>query len=484
MSLSILFVSTEMSPYAKSGGLGDVIGSLPFALRELGVDARVVIPKYRNIRQDHLKDISYVDSFTVNLSWRNQNASIYTFDSDVPTYLIGNDYYFDRDGFYGYGDDHERFSFFSMASLVFLNHIDFKPDVIHFNDWQTGLGPVFLKDIYSRFLYYSNMKSLYTIHNLQYQGIFGRDSISAMGLNDGYCATDKLEFYENISTMKAGLVYADAVSTVSPTYADEIQTGTYGFSMDGVLRSRKNDLSGILNGIDYKKNDPETDPHLFQNYSSETFHLKKVNKTKLQEMLHLPQKDVPMVAIISRLVDQKGIDLVSVAMDEIMSKDLQLVVLGTGDGRYEGLFKNMAWRAPNKISANICFDESLAQKIYAASDMFLMPSLFEPCGLGQLISMRYGSVPIARKTGGLNDTVINYDDNSRTGTGFVFEDYVASGMMWAFNKALDVYYRNRDEWNNIAVSCMKKDFSWEKSARQYIGLYEKMAGAGARLLQS
>ncbi len=474
-ALKVLLVSSEVSPFAKSGGLGDVIGSLPRALRVKGVDARVVFPKYKNIKQAFNQTAKYIDSFYVSLGWRNQSASVYTFDYDFPVYGIENEYYFNRDSFYGYGDDFERFAFFSKAAIEFLGTIDdFKPDVIHFNDWQTGPACIYLKDYYSRYTFYSKMKSLFTIHNIQYQGIFGREVLGTIDLNDGYCTNDKMEFHNNISFMKAGLTYADCISTVSETYAREIQGPGFGYGLDGLLRARSNSLYGIVNGIDYEKYDPETDPYIFRNYNYSRIHLKDANKKALQELLKLPKKNVPVVGIISRLADQKGFDVIAVALEELLSLDVQIVILGTGEGRYEHLFKNAAWRHPDKMSANITFNEDLAQKIYAGSDFFLMPSLFEPCGLGQLFAMRYGTIPIVRETGGLSDTVKHYNEDTKEGNGFVFRDYDAKGMMWAFREALRLYGQKSD-WFQIVENAMSSDFSWEKSAEKYIDLYTKMA---------
>lgn len=473
-NLKVLIVSSEVSPYAKSGGLGDVAGSLPKELRKLGVDCRVVLPKYMSINEKYLEGMNYIDSFVVSLGWRRQSASIYQLSSDVPTYLVENDYYFNRLGYYGDSDDYERFSFFSKASIEFLAKIDFRPDVIHFNDWQTGPACVYLKDIYSKFTFFSKIKSLYTIHNLQYQGVFGKETLGAIDLDDSYFAPDKMEFYDNVNYMKSALLYADAVSTVSPTYANEIKYSHFGYGLNGVLQSRENDLYGILNGIDVELNNPETDSRIYKNFNTDNFTTeKKENKTGLQKELGLPVSDAPVISIISRLADQKGLDLIAFSMDELMGKDIQLVVLGTGEGRYENLFKTYAGRYPDKVSANIYFNEELAQKIYASSDMFLMPSLFEPCGLGQIFAMRYGTAPIVRKTGGLADTVVNYDTETKQGNGFIFDDYDAGGMMWAINQAISLYY-NKEEWNNLIGNAMQCDFSWEASAKKYIELYQKL----------
>lgn len=473
MGLKVLFVASEVSPYAKSGGLGDVAGSLPKSLQSAGVEVKVVFPKYKSIKQQYLEKAKYIDSFAVSLGWRDQSATLYSLEADVPTFMIENDYYFGRDGYYGYGDDNERFAFFCKAAVEFLAKIDFVPDIIHCNDWQTGPLCLYLKDLYKRLTAFADVKSLFTIHNLQYQGNFGKDTLYMMDLNDGYFTDDKMEFYGNVSYMKAGIMYADAINTVSRTYSHEIQTSQYGYGLDGVLRNRSNCLSGIVNGIDYEENNSETSKKIYENFNVHNLQGKRNNKYKLQEELNLPQRDVPMLSIISRLVDQKGINLVIDCMDELMSKDVQLVILGTGDGRYEYLFREFANRYRDKVSANILFDDTLAQKIYAASDMFLMPSLFEPCGLGQLFAMSYGTVPIARTTGGLVDTVKQYNFENGEGNGFLFQDFISSGLMWAINEALSAYYDN-NQWNKVVSNAFNTKFSWDDSAVEYIKLYEKL----------
>ena len=469
--LKVLFVASEAGPFVKSGGLGDVAGSLPRALTKLGVDARVVLPKYGTINEAYLTGAKFIDSFEVQLDWRSQYAGIIMAQWDYPVYLIDNEYYFNRGQLYGHGDDYERFAFFSKAALSMLTIIDFKPDIIHFNDWQTGLGCVYLKDIFSKFMFYENMKSLFTIHNLQYQGTFGREILPDVDLNDGYFINDKLEFHNNVSYMKAGLTYSDFISTVSETYAKEIQTPAYSYGMDGMLRSRDYQLVGIANGIDYEEYNPAMDKRLFANFTADDITGKAKNKAELQKMLGLPQKpDVPMFAIVSRLAEQKGLDLVASVMGELMQRDLQIVVLGTGSQQFEHLFYSTAHHHPDKLSANITFDINLAQKIYAASDFFLMPSLFEPCGLGQLIAMRYGAVPVARKTGGLADTIVHYDYASCTGYGLLFEDYLHSGIMWAVDEALKLY-ADEKHFKAARTNAMAADFSWEASAKEYVKLY-------------
>ena len=468
--LKVLVVSSECAPFAKSGGLGDVIGSLPKVLRDNGVDVRVVLPKYRSINTEHFIGINYLGSFETHLSWRRQPAGILLKDDYVKTYFIENDYYFGREGFYGYGDDNERFAFFCRAVLEMLQFIDFYPDIIHCSDWQTGPICILLKEIYSKFTAYKNIKTLYTIHNLQYQGTFPRETMEMLEIPD-YCF-GAMEFYGQVSFMKSGLVYADAISTVSETYAEEIKTFQYGYGLDGVMRSRQDRLFGILNGIDYDKNNPETDNRIAVNYNLNSADKKKLNKTELQKQLGLEVKDVPLVSIISRLADQKGLDIVSWVAEEMLNRNVQIVVLGTGEKRLEDFFKGLEWNHRGSVSANIKFDDILAQRIYASSDMFLMPSLFEPCGLGQMFSLRYGTIPIVRKTGGLSDTVTHFNRETKTGNGFVFEHHTADGLMWAFDQVLSVYYS--DDWKYIVRNAMACDYSWQSSALKYIELYNKI----------
>ncbi|MDR1066831.1 MAG: glycogen synthase [Clostridiales bacterium] len=474
--IKILFVSSEVSPYAKSGGLGDVLGSLPKELSRLGADARVVFPKYKTIDPRFLQSAKMEYRLPVKLGWRSQDAVILSIEDDIPTYLIENDFYFGRDGLYGYWDDDERFAFFTKAALEMINIVEFEPDIIHFNDWQTALGPVFLKDFYAGFKLYRNIKSVFTIHNIQHQGNFEKHKLERIGLNEGYFTDDKLEFYGRFSFMKGGLLYADAITTVSETYGAEIQTPEYGYSMDGLLRSNAHKLRGVLNGIDAKKYDPETNKDIYVNFGVEDVELdtgkKRENKRALQAELGLPQSDEPLIGVISRLAHQKGLDLISVALEELMNMGVQMAVLGTGEENYENLLRNTAWRYPDRMSANIYFSDVLAQKIYAGVDIFLMPSLFEPCGLGQLFAMRYGSVPVVRHTGGLCDTVRPHDEPDATG--FVFNDYLASGMMWALNEAISVYRFDKNKWKRIMLNGMKSDFSWKTSASKYLDLYESL----------
>ena len=470
--LKVLIVSSEAAPYAKSGGLGDVVGTLPKVLKEHGVDVRIAIPKYKSINNKHFIGIDYLGSFETSLGWRKQPAGILQKDGDFTTYFIENDYYFGRDGYYGYDDDNERFGFFCKAVLEMLQFIDFYPDIIHCNDWQTGPVCVLLKEVYSKFTGYKNIKTLFTIHNLQYQGTFSRETMDMIDIP--YYCFGYLEFYGQISFMKAGLMYTDMISTVSDTYAEEIKTFAYGYGLDGVMRLRSDRLCGILNGIDYVKNDPATDSRIYVNYDVNSIEKKKENKAMLQKELGLEVRDVPVISIISRLAGQKGIDLISWIAEELLNKDVQLVVLGTGEKYLEDYFKDLEWRHKGKVCANIMFDDTRAQRIYASSDIFLMPSLFEPCGLGQMFSLRYGTIPVVRKTGGLADTIKHYNKETKEGNGFVFEHYTADGLMWAVNEALETYWADTDDWECIVKNAMNCDFSWDKSAEKYIELYNKI----------
>ncbi|MCI8341882.1 MAG: glycogen synthase GlgA [Firmicutes bacterium] len=470
--LKVLVVSSEVAPYAKSGGLGDVAGSLPSALKKEGVDVRVVLPKYKAIRTDHFIGAKFLGDYMVSLSWRKQKAGILEKSGDIKTYFIENDYYFGRDGFYGYDDDNERFAFFCRAVLDMLNFIDFYPDIIHCNDWQTGPLPMFLNENYKKFVYYKNIRTLFTVHNLQYQGRFSRESMEMLDVPP-YCF-ENMEFYGQISFMKAGLMYADMISTVSKTYAEEIKTFQYGYGMDGILRHRSGRLCGILNGIDFEQNNPETDDRIEINYSIDTLEKKRENKALLQKQLCLDQRDVPVISVISRLADQKGFDLLAWISEQMLNYDIQFIVLGTGERRLEDFFRTLEWRYPKRVSANILFDDTLAQRIYASSDMFVMPSLFEPCGLGQMFSLRYGTVPIVRKTGGLSDTVTHYNSDTKEGNGFVFEHYTADGLMWAIREALEVYNKGWNEWKNVVRNAMMSNNSWSNSAKEYVALYNKI----------
>ena len=468
--LKILFVASEAVPFAKTGGLADVIGSLPQELKKQGIDARVAMPYYKDVDNCHVqKQGRWIES-----------RDIFEFEGEVTTYFIKNDHYFHRDELYGYDDDNERYGFFCRTVLDMLPHINFIPDIIHCNDWQTGPVCLLLKDHYKKDPIYADIKTVFTIHNIQYQGLFERRSLDILGISHSYFNPDSIEFYEHVSYMKAGIVYGDIITTVSPTYAKEIQTSTYGYGLDGILRKRSNVVYGIINGIDEEKYNPETDASLYDNYSLKDLKGKKESKRKFQEEFGLAQEDKMIVAIITRLAVQKGLDLFHHTidgvwfMDKLMEQDIQFVLLGTGEPEYEEMFRHIADKYPGRVSINITFNEALSHRIYAASDIFLMPSLFEPCGLGQLIAMKYGSVPVVRKTGGLKDTVIHYNKNGKTGTGFEFEEYSGYWLYRKINEAYKLYTEKPEEFEQVRANGMGSEFGWAKSAREYIKLYQKL----------
>lgn len=476
--MNVLFAASECHPFIKTGGLADVVFALPKALRKLGIDARVIIPKYGDIDDYFKLNLHHIAQFEVPVGWRSKYCGLeyYEFES-VPVYFIDNEEYYYRHEIYGFYDDAERFAFFSRAILEAIHFMgDYTPDVINCNDWQTGMLPVMLKDIFRFSPRHNNIKTVYTIHNLRYQGIFDKKILSELlCLNNGYYNEDALKCYDGVSFMKGGIIFSDKVSTVSRSYVDEIKTVEGGQGLHGLLSSKGSNIWGIVNGIDYDIFNPSTDSNIFTTYDTEHLERKVKNKVELQKMLNLPQNnDIPLIGIVSRLVDQKGFDLISYVLDELLQDGLQLVVLGTGDKKYEDMFKYFAGKYPNKLSANIFFDNNLAQKIYAASDMFLMPSLFEPCGIGQLISLRYGSLPIVRETGGLKDTIHSFEESTGEGNGFSFAAYNAQDMLYTIRRAEYYYYNKKDLWRTLVCRAMNEDNSWERSAKIYIDLYNSL----------
>lgn len=472
----VLFVASEGVPFIKTGGLADVVGSLPKYLSKEEFDVRVILPKYLCMREDLKESLNYVSHFYMDLGWRSQYVGILeTVYDGIQFYFIDNEYYFA--GMKPYGniyEDIEKFAFFSKAALSALPVIGFQPDIVHCHDWQTGLIPVFLKDRFREGEFFANMKSIMTIHNLKFQGVWDMNTVKNItGLPDYYFTPDKLEAYGDANYLKGGLVYADALTTVSPTYAEEIKTPFYGENLDGLMKARAHDLRGIVNGIDYEEYNPETDKMITANYNARNFRKEKVkNKIALQKELGLAQNEKTfMIGIVSRLTDQKGFDLINYMMEEMCQQDWQIVALGTGEERYENMFRHFAWKYPDKVSANIYYSEAMSHKVYAACDAFLMPSLFEPCGLSQLMSLRYGTLPIVRETGGLKDTVEPYNEYEGTGTGFSFRNYNAHEMYNTIRYAHSVYVDKRREWNRLVDRAMAADFSWKTSADQYAELY-------------
>ena len=476
--MKILFAASECVPFIKTGGLADVVGALTPVLKAQGADVRVILPLYAAIPQEYVNQMKLECEFEVELCWRRQYCGIKSLEyQGVTFYFVDNQYYFGRSYIYGLGgDEYERFGFFDRAVIDALVHLDFKPDVIHCHDWQTGMIPALLKIQYAQYPFYQDMKTVYTIHNLQYQGVFPIKAVQdTLGLGDSLFTSDKLECYGCANYMKAGLVYADELTTVSPSYADEIQTAFYGERLDGLLRARKDQLVGILNGIDVNDYDPAKDPQIYANY--DPYHLggKEICKQELQKELGLEvDPTVPLVGIISRLSNQKGFDLIECVIRELMATGIQLVVLGMGEAKYTNLFSWAESEYPGRLATRFAMNHQLAHRIYAGSDMFLMPSQFEPCGLSQMIAMRYGSVPIARETGGLRDTVLSYNKFTDEGNGFTFFNYNAHDMLHTVRRAVHYYNNNRDVWYRLIVRGMTGDYSWYSSAGKYMALYEEV----------
>lgn len=477
----ILFVASECVPFVKTGGLADVVGSLPQCLDKKYFDCRVVLPKYMCIPSQYRDRMEYVGHFYMDMDNKTLYVGIMKLDYEgITYYFVDNEHYFS--GPKPYGDllwDIEKFCFFCKAALSILPVVGFQPDIVHCHDWQTGLIPVYLKERFHEGEFYRNMKSIMTIHNLKFQGKWDVKTIKAYsGLPDYYFTSDKLEAYKDANMLKGGIVFADAITTVSETYAEEIKMPFYGEGLDGLLSARSNDLRGIVNGIDYTDYNPTTDKFIQFPYDARDFRKEKIkNKRALQEELGLDKDDRKfMLGIVSRLTDQKGFDLIAYVMDELCQMDIQVVILGTGEERYENMFRHFDWKYGNKVSANIYYSEALSHKIYAGSDAFLMPSLFEPCGLSQLMALRYGTIPIVRETGGLKDTVESYNQYESTGTGFSFINYNAHEMLGTIRYAFDVYTNHRREWNKMIDRAMAVDFSWKVSALKYQSMYDWLIG--------
>ena len=479
----ILFAASECVPFIKTGGLADVCGALPKEFDPQYWDIRVVIPNYSCIPEHFRSQFEYVTHFYMGTGSYipSKYVGVLKYELDgITYYFIDNKEYFDCFSPYGnIRQDIEKFCFFDKAVLSMLPVIGFQPDIIHCHDWQTGIIPVYLKERFHEGEFYRDMKSIMTIHNLKFQGIYDMKTIKDVtGLPDSYFTPDKLEAYKDANFLKGGIVYADKITTVSRSYAEEIKTPFYGEKLDGLMRARSNDLWGIVNGIDYDEYNPETDARIPHNYNQITFRKEKYkNKMDLQQELGLevnPKKF--MVGIVSRLTDQKGLDLINNVIEGIVDDFTQLVVIGTGDPQYENMFRHYAWKYPDRVSANICYSDDLAHKLYAAADAFLMPSRFEPCGLTQLISFRYGTVPIVRETGGLKDTVKPYNEYENSGDGFSFSNYNADEMLAVINYSKHIFFDKKREWNQIVDRGMANDFSWNASKFKYEGLYNYLIG--------
>lgn len=470
--MKVLFATSEAYPYAMSGGLADVAGALPKALRKRLIGCRVVLPLYEGISEELRAGMQFITSITVPVAWRRQYCGIFEAKHDgVIYYLIDNQYYFKRGGLYGHYDDAERFAFFSRAVLEMIPHIDFVPDIIHCNDWQTALVPVFLDTLYRNCDPYKSIKTFFTIHNIQYQGKYGKELISdVLGLPEN--TSNIVEYDGCVNLMKGAVECADRITTVSPTYAEEIKDPWFAHGLDGIIRDRAFKLCGIVNGIDTDVYDPTTDNHLWENYSVDDISGKAVNKAELQKLCGLPERpDVPLIGMVSRLVTHKGLDLVKFVFDSMISSDVQFVILGSGEWEFETYFHSQMQAHPDKVALKLGFIPDLAHKIYSGADIFLMPSKSEPCGLAQMIALRYGTVPVVRETGGLKDTVTDSGDN--VGNGFTFQSYNAHDMARAVERATEGY-RNREGWAELVKRDMKCDNSWGRSAGAYIKLYKEI----------
>lgn len=474
--MKVLFVAAEAVPFSKTGGLGDVAFALPKALRKENVETRVMIPKDFHLPMELASKEKKLYETHFKLGWRQVYLGISELIHDgVHYYFIDNEQYFKRGNLYGYEDDYERFAYFSQAVLEALRYIDFSPAIIHMNDWHTAMIPMLIKRKFQDDEQLKDIKTVFTIHNLKYQGIFHPevlDDLFGMSMdtyNDGSIA-----FRDRINFMKAGINYADKVTTVSKTYANEILDSFYGENLEWELSQISHKLSGITNGIDTDFYDPGADPSLFRNYNAHTLEMKLENKLKLQEMLGLKvDADLPLIAIVSRLVDMKGLDLMEHVIQEFFDQDIQMVVLGKGDTHYENMFKYYAQRYPDRMRVVVEFNHGLAQKIYGAADIFLMPSKIEPCGIGQMVALRYGAIPVVRETGGLRDTVVPYNEFTGEGNGFTFSNYNAHEMLFKVKEAVE-FYKDKSVWNKIMYQAMTSDNSWKKHADEYIELYQSL----------
>jgi starch synthase len=458
-------------PFIKSGGLGDVAGALPKALQKLGVDIRVILPFYSNIPEHFRQEANLLLATSVPLGWRNQYCGILqTVQDGITYYFIDNEFYFKRDGNYGQFDDGERFAFFSRACLEALRHINFIPDIIHCNDWHTGLIPVFLKVFYKDNPLYSNIRTVFTIHNIEYQGVYGKETLlDVFGISESDASL--LEYKDSINIMKGAIQTADKITTVSKTYAKEITEPYFASGLEHILIANEYKLTGIVNGIDIDLYNPQTDIALFEPFDAFNLEGKAKNKKGLQNLFNLPEREnIPVIAMITRLTGHKGIDLVSKVIEEILNKDVQLIILGKGEDQYETLFRDLEKKYPTKLKAAITFSGDLASKIYAGADLFLMPSKSEPCGLAQMIAMGYGTIPIVRETGGLKDTVIPFNPESKEGNGITFVTYNAYDMLDAINRGLGMYSQ-KETWNTLVQNAFASDSSWQRSAEEYLKIY-------------
>lgn len=474
--MKIFYIAAEATPFVKTGGLADVAGSLPKAFAKKGEDVSVVIPLYGQIPFEYKEKMEYIGAYFVDLDWRRQHVGVFKLEKDgVKFYFIDNEFYFNRNSLYGQIDDGERLVYFSKAVVQLFRFLDEKPDIVHANDWHTGLIPLYIKDFAKGDAFYEDIKTVYTIHNIKYQGIFSAHGmLPLMGLSTEYFHEDGIKYYDAINMMKGGIVYSDLLTTVSKTYAHEITYPYFGEGLDGIIRKHERKLIGIVNGIDYDKYNPETDPMIFQNYNIDNLDKKVKNKTELQKLVGLPvREDVPVIAMVSRLVDLKGIDLLDYILGEMLQMDIQFIVLGTGEYRYEEMLRFYDRIFRDKMAARIYFSEDHSHKVYSGADLYLMPSIAEPCGISQLIAMRYGTVPIVRETGGLSDTIESYNKYTGEGTGFSFSNINAHEMLFTVKDAVEVY-KDKDAFRNIMTQAMEADWSWKTSSEEYLENYRRI----------
>ena len=475
--MKILYITSESVPFLKTGGLADVAGSLPAYLKTKGIDIRVVMPLYSQIPQEYKRDMDFQGYFYVDLGYRHQYAGVLSYVyKDVTYYFIDSEYYFARYNVYGELDDGERFIFFSKAALMLTKFLDFKADILHSNDWHSGLVPLYREDFARGDSFFGDMKTVHTMHNLKYQGIFPAEILEDVaGLSEKYYFhEDGLKYYDMINMMKAGIVYSNALTTVSKSYAQEIRYPFFGEDLEGIISQHGGKLRGIVNGIDYGEYNPKTDKLISKNYDLKTIKDKKVNKLAIQKKYNLKvDENIPVVSMVTRLVEMKGLELVARILDELLQEDVQFIMLGTGDQKYEDMFRYFQGKYPDKVAARVYFDEKEAHEIYAGSDIFVMPSMAEPCGISQLISLRYGTIPVVREVGGLKDTVEPYNRYTGEGNGFSFKNFNAHELLFSIKEAL-YYYSDKKVWNDLIKAAMNSKNDWEKSADEYIKLYKNL----------
>ncbi len=478
--MKILFAASEVAPFIKTGGLADVAGSLPQALAKEGHEVKVILPLYEGINGDWRSQMTFVKYFNVTLSWRQVYCGIFSLEREGVTYwFVDNEYYFKRWQMYGHFDDCERFAYFSRAIIETPGQLDWAPDIIHCNDWQTALVPVYLLEEKYRIPQLGSTKTVFTIHNIEYQGRYGDQVLEdVIGLDRSYFNEGMLAYHRDVNLMKGAIMASSFVTTVSPTYAQELRTPFYAHGLDGVINQQSGKLQGILNGIDTQLYDPAANPGLACNYTFKTLDKGKAAcKQALQQAVGLQENpDVPIIACVSRLVGHKGFSLVTDALHEMMALNIQMVVLGTGDWQYEEAFRHAQSQYPGRFAAQLTYSAPLSTMIYAGADLFLMPSVSEPCGLSQMIAMRFGTIPVVRETGGLKDTVTPYNKFDGTGRGFTFSNISAGDMLWVLREAVDLYHNNKKAWRGLQKESMSADFSWTNSAKQYLDIYQRILG--------